>query len=177
MWSKACWYGREESENIVELEQGLQRSWLCMSGADLSMALDEEVLLDQESQDALSDQEPQDVADLRRKPVWYRGDFTDWVKKVLLVPVLPNIDKHNSATRENWCGVPSCSYPNMVIDPKVIRSIVETRIVNGRLKRMWGQWNLALMAINMPLRYQKVDKRKGGSKSKVKELKKEEVFE
>jgi hypothetical protein len=177
VWSKALWYGREGSENVDKPGKGLQRSWLCASGADLSTALDEEAPSDQESQDAPSDQEPKEVADPRRKPVWYRGDFTDWAKEVLMAPVLPNIDKHNSATRINWCGVPSYPYPNMVVDPKVVRSVVKTRIVNGRPKRMWGQWNPAPMTINTPLRYRKVIKRKGGSKSKVKKSKKKEVFE
>jgi hypothetical protein len=45
------------------------------------------------------------------RPLWYRSNFVDWAKEILLMPNLPNIARHSPNERENWCGVLRCPYP------------------------------------------------------------------
>ena len=47
--------------------------------------------------------------------LWYCDNFTNWAIKMLHLPNLLSLARHNPEERENWCGVCWCLYPYVAL--------------------------------------------------------------
>jgi hypothetical protein len=78
--------------------------------------------------DALSVYGLNTAAGTTLRPPWYRDRFVEWAEEMAKLPVLPDLQKHTSLLRSNWCGLRGCSYP-YVTD----RILAPTAQVPGRI--------------------------------------------
>ena len=45
------------------------------------------------------------------RPPWYRDKFVEWAEEIANLAVLPDLTKHTTLSRANWCGLRGCPYP------------------------------------------------------------------
>lgn len=67
------------------------------------------------------------AADTTLRPPWYRDRFVEWGEEIANLAVLPDLKRHSSLLRRDWCGLRGCPYPYVTE-----RVIAPTRKVPGR---------------------------------------------
>jgi len=83
------------------------------------------------------------------RPPWYRDRFVEWAEEISRMTHLPDLTKHCSLLRRNWCGTYGCPYPYVterIIAPSadfpdrqvVKESPTPRHIYERALYPMWG---------------------------------------